>query len=223
MKVLALCRWINKMHNIRSYLKHSNISKSPFRFRMDSYVKNCGFEEYIKPDTLIRYIAKSNSGNHNEITLKKNKSSLGIELKPHIIEEQDISFSKISFISETRNIIPLWADRGASLIGGYLGFYFHETFSDFELSTEINQHLELGFLDVKFSVKKQGNQKKYIIQSKQGDSFEIDFRNSSSGTQTSVPILSISEHFSKSFDFEKAFNRSVLSYLSQSDNLTLNL
>lgn len=220
MKVLSLCRWINKMYNIRSYLKQSNISKSPFRFRMDSYVKNCGFEKYITKDTLIRYIIKSDSRIVNEITLKKSKSSLSIDLNPQLVTESDISFSKISFISENRNVIPLWADRGASLTGGYLGFYFHETYSDFELSTESNSDLDLDFLDVKFSVRKKGNQKKYIIQPKNSDSVELDFKNSSSGTQTSVPILIISKHFSKSFSFEKAFNRSVLSYLSQSDNLT---
>ena len=74
-----------------------------------------------------------------------------------IIKEPDITFSKICFISETRNVIPLWADKGASLTGGDLGFYFHETYSDFDLSTiktflnEVNSDLESEIPDLSIS------------------------------------------------------------------------
>ena len=74
MKIIALCRWLYKMHNIRSYLKHSKISKSPFRFRMETYIRNCGIEKYIKSDTKIKYTVKTN-GNEYSITLSKNKTS----------------------------------------------------------------------------------------------------------------------------------------------------
>lgn len=221
MKVLSLCRWIYKMQNIRSYLKHSNISKSPFRFRMDSYINNCGFDKYIKHNTVIKYITSFDSTNSYELILKKSKSSLSINLSPSIINNTDIIFNKISFISETRNIIPLWADRGASLVGGYLGFYFHETYNDFDLASEYIQDLNIDFLDIKFSVKKKGSQKKYSILSQSDNSnFEIELKNSSSGTQTSIPILLISKYFSQRFDFREAFNRSFLSYLSSLDKLT---
>ena len=36
MKVVAMMRYIHKMANIRSYLKHSKIAKSPFRMRSGS-------------------------------------------------------------------------------------------------------------------------------------------------------------------------------------------
>src|ERR1700744_4227246 len=55
MKVLALFRWLYKMQNIRSYLKHSNISKSPFKFRMETYLRNCGLEEFVTSKTTIFY------------------------------------------------------------------------------------------------------------------------------------------------------------------------
>ncbi len=222
MKALALFRWIYKMHNIRSYLKHSNISKSPFRYRMETYLKNCGFEQFIKTDTEIIYTTNFESGNSYNIKFIKNKflGTSNKELRNELINKEDICFNKISFISETRNIIPLWSDKGASFTGGYLGFYFHEVYRDFVLASETLKELELPFLNLKFAIKKTNSGKKYTIQSSTNDVFEIDFKNSSSGTQTSVPISLIAQYFSKKFNFEDAFNRSVLNYLSNTDNLT---
>ena len=218
MKAIALFRWIYKMHNIRSYLKHSNISKSPFRFRMETYLKNCGFEQFIKTDTEIIYTTRHKSGKSYEIKFIKNK--LFGTANNELISEEDIYFNKVSFISETRNIIPLWSDKGASFTGGYLGFYFHEVYRDFDLASETLKELDLKFLNLKFAIKKTNSGKKYSIQSSTKDVFEIDFKNSSSGTQTSVPISLIAQYFSKRFNFEDAFNRSVLNYLSNTDNLT---
>ena len=62
--------------------------------------------------------------------------------------------------------------------------------------------------------------KKYKIQSDTDERYEIDFKNSSSGAQTSIPISLITQYFSKNFSFEDAFNRSVLTYLSNTDKLT---
>jgi energy-coupling factor transporter ATP-binding protein EcfA2 len=216
MKAIALFRWIYKMHNIRSYLKHSNISKSPFRFRMETYLKNCGFEQFIENGTEIIYTTKFPSGKSYQIKFTDNKLSGTTNL----IEEADIYFNKISFISETRNIIPLWADNGASFTGGYLGFYFHEVFKDFDLASETLKELELDYLNMKFVVKKTSSGKKYIVKSINGENFEIDYKNSSSGAQTSVPISLIAQYFSKKFNFEDAFKRSVLNYLFNTDNLT---
>ena len=206
------------MHNIRSYLKHSKISKSPFRFRMETYLKNCGFEQFIKADTEIVYTTTFDENRSYEITFSKyNLSGTGND---RLINKDDIYFNKVSFISETRNIIPLWSDKGASFSGGYLGFYFHEVYRDFDLASETLKELELKFLNLKFAVKRTNSGKKYTIQSSTKEDFEIDFKNSSSGTQTSVPISLITQYFSKKFNFEDAFNRSVLNYLSNTDNLT---
>lgn len=218
MKAIALFRWLYKMHNIRSYLKHSNISKSPFRFRMETYFKNCGFEQFIKNTTEITYVVKYPSGNSYKIQFKQNKL-LGTG-NSDLIKEADIYFNKVSFISETRNIIPLWSDKGSSSSGAYLGFYFHEVYNDFNLASEALKELELKFLNVKFAIKRTHSGKRYSVQSTSKDIFDIDFKNSSSGTQNSVPISLIAEYFSKNFSFEDAFNRSVLSYLSSTNDLT---
>jgi hypothetical protein len=131
----------------------------------------------------------------------------------------DLQYSKLSFISETRNIIPLWADKGASLSGGYLGFYFHEVYNDFVLASENLKELDVAYLDLKLSVKKMQSEKKYLIEGKTRK-YEIDFKNSSSGTQNAIPLSLIAAHFSNHFNFEEAFNRTLLKYLSQTDSIT---
>lgn len=217
MKAIALFRWIYKMHNIRSYLKRSKVSKSPFRFRMETYFKNCGFEQFLKNDTEIIYTAEFLSGRKYTIKFSKNKLS-GTSDKD-LIHNIDLQYSKLSFISETRNIIPLWADKGASLSGGYLGFYFHEVYNDFILASDSLKELDVSYLKLKLAVKKVQSNKKYLIQA-QNKEYEIDLKNSSSGTQNAIPVSLIAEHFSTQFDFEEAFNRTLLKFLSQTDSIT---
>jgi len=218
MKAIGLFRWLYKMQNIKSYLKHSNISKTPFQFRIDEYLKNCGFEQFINNKTEIIYKTELDSGNGYELKYANNKLS-GIS-NSDLIDENDICFNKISFISETRNIISLWAAKGASLAGGYLGFYFHEVYNDFEKATDTLKELPVSYLNINFSVKKTKMGKKFSIRSTGEDDYEIDLKNSSSGTQTSIPISVLSNYFSSVFSFEDAFNRSVLNYLSNTDKLT---
>jgi len=217
MKAIALFRWIYKMHNIRSYLKRSNVSKSPFRFRMDSYFKNCGFEQYLKSNPEIIYTVEFPT--QGKYTIKFSNNKLSGTSDSDLVQLIDLQYTKLSFISETRNIIPLWADKGAALSGGYLGFYFHEVYNDFVLASENLKELDIAYLDLKFSVKKVQSEKKYLIEGKT-NKYEIDFKNSSSGTQNAIPLSLIAAHFSNHFNFEEAFNRTLLKYLSETDSIT---
>jgi len=217
MKAIALFRWIYKMHNIRSYLKRSKVSKSPFRFRMDTYFKNCGFEQYLKVNPEITYSVEFSTDRKYTIKFANNKLSGTSD--NDLVQLIDLQYSKLSFISETRNIIPLWADKGASLSGGYLGFYFHEVYNDFVLASDNLKELDIAYLDLKLSVKKVQSEKKYLVEGKQ-NKYEIDFKNSSSGTQNAIPLSLIAAHFSNHFNFEEAFNRTLLKYLSQTDSIT---
>lgn len=112
MKVIALFRWLYKMYNIRVYLKQSNISKSPFQFNMKTYLENCGFEQFVTPETEIQYIVFGLNLKYEIIY--KNKA-LNSHLRGKLIAPEDICFNKISFISETRYSIPYWSEKGASL------------------------------------------------------------------------------------------------------------
>jgi predicted ATPase len=218
MKVIALFRWLYKMHNIRSYLKHSNMTKSPFRFRMETYFKNCGIEQFITKDTDIRYSTTFNNTKKYELSYKSGKLFGAGEL----IDIADIYFNKISFISEMRNIIPLWAEKGASAKGANLGFYFHEVYNDFELASEKIKDMDLHFMNIDFSTKKTRLGNRYIIKSSNDDLFEIDYKNSSSGTINTVPIMLITRYFSDKdyFSFKDAFNRSVFGFLKETDSVT---
>ncbi|MEO8785697.1 MAG: AAA family ATPase [Chitinophagaceae bacterium] len=217
MKAIALFRWLYKMHNIRSYLKRSKVSKSPFRYRMDTYFKNCGFDQYLKYNPEITYTVEF--PNQNKYKIKFANGKLTGTSDKDLVQLADLQYSKLSFISETRNIIPLWAERGASLSGVFLGFYFHEVYNDFVLASENLKELDVPYLDLKLSVKKMQSGKKYLIQGKT-DKYEIDFKNSSSGTQNAIPVSLIAEHFSSHFDFEEAFNRTFFRFLSQTDSIT---
>src|SRR5690606_3385059 len=167
---IALFRWIYKMHNIRSYLKRSNVSKSPFRFRMETYFKNCGFEQYLHSNPEITYSVELPNKRKYSIRFANNKLS-GTTDKD-LIHISDLQYSKLSFISENRNIIPLWADKGALLSGGYLGFYFHEVYNDFVLASDSLKELDVSYLNLKLSVKKIQSDKKYLIKGKDID-YEI--------------------------------------------------
>lgn len=216
MKVIALFRWLYKMHNIHSYLKTSNVSKSLFNFNINAYFKNCGFEEYLKNDTEIIYTVEFSD--NRKYTLHFVQNELTGTSDKNLIETQDLCYNKISFISETRNIIPLWSERGASLSGGYLGFYFHEVYNDFDLASENIKDLDINYLNLKLSVEKEQSIKKYYIQDPDKE-YKLTLKNSSSGTQNAIPVSLIAEHFSKYFDFEEAFNRTLLNFLSKTDSL----
>jgi len=88
------------------------------------------------------------------------------------------------------------------------------------LALEALKEMELKFLNIKFAIKRTHSGKRYSVQSTSNSTFDIDFKNSSSGIQNSVPISLIAQYFSKNFSFEDAFNRSVLSYLSSTNDLT---
>lgn len=214
MKAIALFRWLYKMHNIRSYLKKSKVSKSPFRFRMDTYFKNCGFEQFTKKGTEIIYTVTFPDACY---TLKFANGKLTGTTQ--LIDTQHIYFNKLSFISEIRNIIPLWANEGASLTGSYLGFYFHEVYDDFIQASESIKEHEVDYLNLKLSVRKTQSGKKFSISGTQDD-YAIDLKNSSSGTQNAMPVALIAEHFSKHFDFKASFEHTLLRYLFKTDNIS---
>ncbi len=213
MKVIALMRYIYKMVNIRSYLKNAKITRSPFRLRFNSLLQD-GLENMITAETEIYYTVEINS---QKYTLSYTDRSLRSDIN---IPNSDLVFFKESYVSETRSVIPTWASKVAALKGANLGFYFHETFNDFNDATDVIKEQQLDYLDLKMKVQKSGNKpKQFMIESLQEGPKPVELSYASSGIQTSAPLFAIVHYFANGFSFKDAFQRSVLNYLYKQDRL----
>ena len=214
MKVIVLMRYIYKMVNIRSYLKNAKITRSPFKLRFNSLLHD-GLKGMITAQTEIYYTVEING---NKYTLKYTNRGLQSDIS---IPDKDLIFFKEAYVSGMRSLIPIWASKAVSVKGENLGFFFHETFNDFNDATDVIKEQKLEYLNLKMKVRKSGNRPKlFTIESLQNDAVPIELRYASSGIQTSAPLVAIVHYFAQEFSFKDAFQRSVLNYLYKQDLLT---
>lgn len=209
MKVLALFRWIMKMMNIRSYLKYSKITKSPFRFRLDKYLKVTGLKEFVSVYTEIYY----NYGSV-EISLVNGKLRDVNKLVP----QSELSLEKISFISDKRGVLADILAR--NMVSSTIPFYLKETLDDFEEANgAIDKSINMPFLGVNYVVYKgKLNKQKYQIQVLESG-VEIPFVEASSGMRTTTPVYVIVDFFAKQFDIVGRLNKTIFNYMIQNDSL----
>lgn len=213
MKIIALMRYIFKRVNIKAYLKNSKIDGAIFYIRFGDLLKD-GMKNLITKDSEIEYTVYING--HSYTILYKN-SKLHT---PNEIPNEDLIFSKGAWVSEMRSVMPVWASRGSLIKGSSFGFYFDETFSDFDEATDIVKSIDLDYLDMKLDVVKGGNnQKKYMVApiDKSYPAFELKF--ASSGTQTTAPLVTLLKYFSSNFSFKEAMRKSIIMMLFEK-NLT---
>lgn len=214
MKVIVLMRYIYKMVNIRSYLKNAKITRSPFKLRFNSLLHD-GLKGMITAQTEIYYTVEING---NKYTLKYTNRGLQSDIN---IPDKDLIFFKEAYVSGMRSLIPIWASKAVSVKGENLGFFFHETFNDFNDATDVIKEQKLEYLNLKMKVRKSGNRPKlFTIESLQNDAVPIELRYASSGIQTSAPLVAIVHYFAQEFSFKDAFQRSVLNYLYKQDLFT---
>ena len=214
MKVIVLMRYIYKMVNIRSYLKNAKITRSPFKLRFNSLLHD-GLKGMITAQTEIYYTVEING---NKYTLKYTNRGLQSDIN---IPDKDLIFFKEAYVSGMRSLIPIWASKAVSVKGENLGFFFHETFNDFNDATDVIKEQKLEYLNLKMKVRKSGNRPKlFTIESLQNDAVPIELRYASSGIQTSAPLVAVVHYFAQEFSFKDAFQRSVLNYLYKQDLLT---
>lgn len=214
MKVIVLMRYIYKMVNIRSYLKNAKITRSPFKLHFNSLLHD-GLKGMITAQTEIYYTVEING---NKYTLKYTNRGLQSDIN---IPDKDLIFFKEAYVSGMRSLIPIWASKAVSVKGENLGFFFHETFNDFNDATDVIKEQKLEYLNLKMKVRKSGNRPKlFTIESLQNDAVPIELRYASSGIQTSAPLVAIVHYFAQEFSFKDAFQRSVLNYLYKQDLLT---
>ncbi len=218
MKVLVLMRYLYKRANIRSFLKHSKITNSPFRIRFESLVKTTNLVSLFQGDSYIRYDVHADSGNVYSIEYGNSKSK---RLVLPEIKEEDLTFWKESFVSENRNVIPSWSANALTNKNASLGFYFHETLNDFAQAVKDDKEYDLSYLNLRLSVKHpKGRPVKLTVMPKDDSYGAIELTEASSGIQTSTPLAVIVQHFAKDYSFKEAFRRSVLDYLYDNELLT---
>lgn len=213
LKLLALFRYIFKLTNIRSYFHHSRITRSPFRVDFKSLVKRNGLVEMFSPETRIVYTCQGDSGNTYSIAYEHKKLS-----KLPDVAQEDLLFLKGVFVAETRGVLSYWI--GSGLPESKLGFYFQETAEIFSEASEAEGEVEIPGLEVKFQVGKAKNGKKIykvVPDSTEWESFR--FTDASSGMQSTIPLAVIVKYMADKFDFDNAFNRSVLDYMVRNERL----
>lgn len=203
------------MANIRSYLYRSKITQSPFRIRLDLMMKRQGMTKMFSKDSIIVYIVRMDDGRQYDLRIEN-----GVLKKAEIIEQNHLMFCKDSYVSENRNIIPTWAQTSWKNKGATLGFYFHETNDDFGCASEGDKELDMGFVGMKMLITHpKGKPTRYQIVPTDNHHAPIELIEASSGIQTSAPLALIVDYFAKDFSFKDAFNRSVMSYLFETENL----
>lgn len=211
MKIIAMMRYIYKRVNIKAYLKNSNIDGAIFYIRFQDILKD-GLRNLISEKSEIVYTVEVN-GHQYEVKYADGKLST-----PSMIPNEDLIFLKNSWVSEMRSVIPVWASRGALVKGSSFGFYFDETFTDFDEATNVVKSIDLDYLNMRLDVEKGGNnQKKYMVSpvDKSYPPFELKF--ASSGTQTTAPLVTLMKYFATNFSFKDAMRRSVIMMLFEKD------
>lgn len=218
MKLVSMMRYLYKMANIRSYLRHSKITNSPFRMRFDSMMKETGMYKMLDSTSLIRYSVYMDDG--TEYTIQMENKKLG---KLPIISPNHLLFNKVSFISENRNVIPTWAQKASQNVGATLGFYFHETNKDFVGASECDKEIALDYIGMKLQITHpKGKPTRYIVVPNDSRHEPIELREASSGIQTSASVVLIVKNYASAsgFSFKDAFKRSVLNYLYDMERLS---
>lgn len=215
LKVVAMMRYLYKMANIRSYLRYSNVTKSPFRMRLGLMMRRQGMEKMFKKESLLVYIVQLSDETIYEVRIENGKLKIPSINKEHII------FCKETFVSENRNIIPIWTQKASGNKGATLGFYFHETNNDFNKASTQDKVLDLSYIGMKMTITHpKGKPTRYQITPNDDRHSPIELTEASSGIQTSAPLALIVDYMANDFSFKEAFNRSVLSYLYENDEIT---
>lgn len=205
MKVLCLFRWLYKMHNVRSYLKLSNIAKSPFRFQWKSYERNNGWEGFTSKQSFIEY-------QRGDITIRLQDNGLKFEGQPSL---DNLHLEKLCFIADNRIASSMvLAKRMRSD-----NFYLNETISDFSLAMDALNHYEMPFFELQLEKRKTSNGVRYMIEGKGDNKYNIPFTSASSGIQSILPVAATAHYFATQFDMVKTFNSAVLRYVSDADRL----
>jgi len=206
MKVLSICRWVNKMVYLRQYLQMGNIKESPFKFDFRSYFKTSNVP--LSADTLIKYEFDGTMILFDEGGLRINYSESGF-----------LSLEKICFITEKRNMISDLVSLRANREDA--GFYLNEILDDFVLAMRNYETIDLDYLGVRLRhTNSKGADAYHVVGiGEENEQFDIRLNEASSGIQTVLPLVAVMSYYTDKFDIVKRFNQSIFRMLSETDSL----
>jgi hypothetical protein len=212
LKVLAMMRHVCKMELIRRALKISGINKTSISIRKDSYLAFAEFGNLVGPETRIVYDLSYNDMLNCQISL--DKKGFSVHLDDVAPLDQTKPFLKIAFISDSRNLLPSWARKGANIQSKILDNYFSETYELWDEAMDAKSSTEQSFdyLNTKLLVgKNKSGRRDVVIVNKAGR--KTLFEHGASGEKASIPISLILRYLTHGYDFEQAVRRSYKSII----------
>lgn len=213
MKALVLMRYIFKRLSIRAYFHNSHMEENVINFRFRDLLRD-NMSVLVTADTYIHYVVTIN-GNSYSVSYSGGKLSYNA-----IIPNEDLCFFKEVWVAESRSAIAPLSSQGTLAKNAYLGFFFNETFTEFDNATDAIKHFDLNYIGLDMDVERGGNnQKKFILKPKDKNYSSFELRHASSGIQTTAPLIAMMNYYAQAFDFKSAQKRSIIDLLFEK-NLT---
>jgi len=212
LKTLAMMRHVCKMHLLRRALKNSGVRRTHFRIRRDSYLQFADMTHLMHDSTSIVYHMES-GGVSCEISLEGRVRAFNASFNEAAAGDAG-PFIKIAFISDTRNLIPAWAMKGASIQSKVLDNFFAETYQDWDSATDnkLANSNDIRFLGYTIKVSRAENGRKRIVL-KDEKGVETLLERAASGQKSSVPVALIVRHLISDYDFSADIRRKFVQLL----------
>lgn len=206
MKVLVLFQWIYKQLCIRNYLKLSGVKENIKKLDFKDFLAYNGIYEYLKKDTEIIY-----KRGICEISYKNNRLNTN-----SVIKQTDLSFEKMAYISEKRNLIPglITNPFSSNMISD---FYLSETIRDFLIAANHLTEMEIPALNI--SLKKTHTRyghSRLLISNKDAGYF-LPLEHTSSGMQNVAPLYTIISYFASKYDMNESMKKTIKRYMFEAD------
>lgn len=218
MKVLAMCRWIYKMHCVRSYLKLSGVAASPFSFSSEVILKKNGLDAFVREGSLFDTKISLIEYSYGSFTLRMEGDKFVFPTRP--IPDDELALEKVAYISDKRGLLPDLIAGNVALRHGM--FYLDETFRNFQLALGNISASSMSYLGINVDVKKTASGKRIFVSPIKplGSDYEIPLASSSSGIQNSVGLHFILEYFARHYDLVQTMNSTIVRYLADTDRLS---
>jgi hypothetical protein len=215
MRTITLFRWFFKQQNLHTYLLTSKIPQSsPWGDVLDNF-EYAGLIDFVGTETEIQYTVTFDNESQPPFQLefksKKLETSGSIPIG-------GISYCKLSYITETRGFLSHILNSKGSRPA--FEPHFEEVVEDFEKARAKQNVFDIDFLQVRFSAEKADFGWKHHVSGLGDLLYRINFHNSASSIQNTVPMLLLASYFTHDFNLTDAFNQALLKMVMKSGKLT---